>query len=78
MGREGSETFRLLSKPAFHGKRFGGECLFKIPEGGAHRIYCLERSGEADDGEFKALVEHHKLTGLEFTLVWTDEAIQMT
>ena len=36
------------------------------------RIYCLERSGDPYDGEFKALVEEHDLTGLEFELIWSD------
>jgi hypothetical protein len=65
--------FKLLGKPAFFGERFGEESLFKIPQNGASNIYCLERSGEADDGEFKAIVEKHGLTGLEFELVWSDE-----
>jgi hypothetical protein len=36
-------------------------------------MYCVEFTGDPDDGEFKAVVEHHGLTGLEFELVWTDE-----
>jgi len=64
---------RMLKKPSFIASRFGEETLFKIPEDRGTRIYCAEFSGDPDDGEFKADVEHHKLTGLEFKLVWSDE-----
>lgn len=68
----GSDTeFRKLIKPSFIEKRFGEESLFKFPEDGGTRIYCLERTGEPEDGEFKAVVEQHGLTGLGFELVWT-------
>ena len=30
-------------------------------------------SARVSDGEFKALVEKHGLTGLEFKLIWTEE-----
>ena len=64
---------RQLLKPSFIEARFGEESIFKIPEDRGARMYCLECSGDADDGEFKAVVEHHGLTGLEFELVWDDE-----
>ena len=68
---------KLLDKPAFLPDRFGEHTsLFKIPEGSGLKIYCLERSGDVYDGEFKALVEHHRLTGLEFELIWTDRKVK--
>ena len=36
-------------------------------------MYCVEFTGDPDDGEFKAVVEHHNLTGLTFEAIWTDE-----
>jgi hypothetical protein len=69
----GGPAFRSLVTPAFRSERFGEHTsLFKIPEDYGLTIYCLERSGDVYDGEFKALVEHHGLTGLEFELIWTD------
>lgn len=62
---------RLLIRPSFIAERLGEESLFKIPEDCYVGNYCLERSGDPDDGEFKALVEHHRLTGLEFKEVWS-------
>lgn len=62
-----------LKKPAFHAAKIGAEVtLFKVPENFGGRIYCVERTGRAEDGEFKALVEQHGLKGLEFKLVWSD------
>lgn len=68
--------FRTLEQPAFYPQRFGEECLFKIAEDGGSVIYCLERTGDALDGEFKAVVEECGLKGLEFRLVWTNEKRQ--
>ncbi len=65
--------FQRLERPAFLASRFEDETLFKIEEDAGCNMYCLERTGEADDGEFKALVEHHKLTGLAFELIWTKQ-----
>ncbi len=64
---------RIIERPAFVARRFGEECLFKIPEDGAGAIYALERTGVAAYGEFKAVVEQHKLMGLAFKLIWSDE-----
>jgi hypothetical protein len=64
---------RMLCRPAFISARFGEETIFKIPQDRGARMYCAEFSGDPDAGEFKAVVEHSGLTGLEFTLVWTDE-----
>jgi hypothetical protein len=63
---------RLLERPAFHAGRFGEESLFKIPDDNGASMFCLERTGDPDDGEFKAVVESAGLTGLEFKLVWSD------
>lgn len=68
----GHKEFAEPRKPAFHADRFGEESLFKFSESIAG-IYCLERTGDPDDGEFKALVERHGLTGLLFEEIWTDD-----
>jgi hypothetical protein len=68
-----TETFTVLEKPAFNPERFGEETLFKIPEDAGVSTYCLERSGDPDDGEFKALVERQGLTGLQFEFIWSDD-----
>ena len=70
IGKTGSH--RILERPAFLAERFGEESIFKIPDNNGSPIYCLERSGDPDDGEFKALVEKHGLTGLEFELIWSN------
>ncbi len=62
---------RVLVRPSFIPERLGEDSLFKIAEDGATYVYCVERTGDPEDGEFKAIVEHHKLTGLGFDLVWT-------
>jgi hypothetical protein len=64
---------RMLKKPVFIASRFGEETIFKIREDRGTRMYCVEFTDDPDDGEFKAVVEHHKLTGLSFELVWTAE-----
>jgi len=64
---------QILRRPAFVAARFGEETIFKIREDRGARMYCVEFTGDPDDGEFKAVVEHNGLTGLEFELVWTDE-----
>lgn len=69
----GGPGHKALRVPAFHGDRIGTDVsLFKIPQNFGGSIYCVERTGEPEGGEFKALVEHHGLTGLEFKLVWSD------
>jgi hypothetical protein len=71
--RDVGGKYKALETPAFRRDRFGEHTsLFKIPDDYGLRIYCLERSGDPYDGEFKALVEEHGLTGLEFELIWTD------
>lgn len=64
---------RQMDRPAFFASRFGEESVFKIPEDRATLVYCVERTGDPDDGEFKAVVESNGLTGLKFEMVWTDE-----
>src|SRR3954467_15729647 len=56
-------TDRILERPAFISSRFGEECIFKIPEDRGASMYCAEFTGDPDDGEFKAVVESHGLTG---------------
>lgn len=63
---------RQMDRPAFFASRFGEESVFKILEDRATALYCVERTGDADDGEFKAVVESSGLTGIKFELVWTD------
>ena len=64
---------RCLHVPAFRGDYIGTLLkLFKIPEDHGLGIYCIERTGDPKDHEFKALVDRHRLTGLRFNLVWTD------
>ena len=71
--RDVGGKYKTLETPAFRRDRFGEHTsLFKIPDDYGLRIHCLERSGDPYDGEFKALVEEHGLTGLEFELIWTD------
>ncbi len=69
---------RIMEQPAFFASRFGEEVIFKIPEDRATLMYCAERTSDPEDGEFKALVERHGLTGLEFELVWSDEKVNST
>jgi len=69
IGKTGNH--RILEKPAFIAERFGEESIFKIPDNNGGPIYCLERTGDPDDGEFKAVVEKHGLTGLDFELIWS-------
>jgi hypothetical protein len=64
-------THKTLMAPAFHAKKIPADVqLFKTPQ--VSGIYCVERTGRAEDGEFKALVDQHQLTGLEFKLMWSD------
>jgi hypothetical protein len=55
----------------FHPNRFGESTLFRIPENRA-LAFCYERESDPET-EFKAAVEHAKLTGLEFVAIWTDK-----
>jgi hypothetical protein len=61
----------LLEKPAFISSRFGEETIFKIQEDRGSSMYCIELLNSWEDGEFKAIVEHFRLTGLTFELVWS-------
>jgi hypothetical protein len=63
---------KRLVKPVFVPGRFGEETLFKLSENFGLKIYCLERNADPGDREFKALVDQHRLTGLEFEPVWSD------
>src|SRR5688572_1890236 len=66
--------WKTLRRPAFRPEKIGDQSLFKLREDFGLKIYCVERTGNPDDGEFKALVDSHRFTGLEFQLVWTDDA----
>ena len=66
-------AYKDLVMPAFRAERFGEESVFKFADVGAGTMYCLERTGDAEDGEFKALVERERLTGIDFKLVWDSE-----
>jgi hypothetical protein len=65
--------YKELIKPAFVPERFGEPTVFKIQEDAGVNLYCVQRTGDSEDSEFKALVGHHGLTGLEFELAWSDE-----
>jgi hypothetical protein len=62
-----------IEVPAFRKNRFGKAKLFKYPLRGMVGIYVVERTGDYRDGELKALVEHHGITGLRFDLLWSDK-----
>jgi hypothetical protein len=53
----------------FHPDRFAESTLFKIPEMHKSTVLCIEREDDPET-EFKAAVEHHKLTGLAFKELW--------
>jgi len=63
---------RRIEVPAFQPKRLKKTYLFKYPEG-MSSIYLVERAGNHGDSEFKALFEHHGLTGLYFDLLWSEK-----
>lgn len=64
-------THSVLMAPAFHANKIPADVqLFKMPQESG--IYCVERTGRAEDGEFKALVDRHGFTGLQFKLMWSD------
>jgi hypothetical protein len=66
-------SFRRLTQPAFRADKIARDVsLFKLPQNHGNAIYCVERTANPADGEFKALVEEQCLTGLEFELIWTD------
>lgn len=58
----------LLAEPAFDIRKVENKTIFKIPENS--EIYCAEDSTGSSRKAFKALVEHHKLSGLRFELAW--------
>ena len=61
-----------IDVPSFHPERFKDVTLFLLPPRQLPGLYVVERTGNPRDGEFKALVEQHDLTGLRFDLLWSD------
>jgi len=57
---------------AFIPARMDEPSLFKLQEDRFNRIYCVERERDPET-EFKAAVEKHKLKGILFDLLWSDE-----
>lgn len=64
---------RTLKGPVFVPRKIGKETIFKLSEGTGIDIYCAERTGKPEASEFKALVEHHGLTGLRFDFAWSEK-----
>lgn len=62
----------LPLKYVFHPNRLDESSIFKIPETCKGEILVLERENDPET-EFKAAVEHHRLTGLIFKELWSDE-----
>ena len=62
---------RVISEHVFWAERIGDDCIFKLLEEGAVHMYCIERTRNPYDGEFKALVEVEGLAGLAFKKVWS-------
>ncbi len=62
-----------IAVPSFFAERLEKATLFKV-QGlwSLSRLFCAEHTGDYRDGEFKAQVEHHGLTGLRFDLLWSD------
>jgi hypothetical protein len=67
----GKKSPKMLTRPSFIPERLGEETLFKIPDDCYVGNYCLERTGDPEEGEFKAIVEQHHLKGLEFEEIWS-------
>jgi hypothetical protein len=55
---------KLLVRPFFRAERLPASTLFKSAHSWGH-FFCVEYSGDPKE-EFKACVEHEKLTGLLF------------
>jgi hypothetical protein len=69
--RDSTRGHASILKHAFWAERISDDCLFKILDEGAIELYCVERSGDPYDDEFKALVEADGLSGLAFKRVWS-------
>lgn len=66
----GSKRLNIDAGYHFRPERFSESSLFRLPETSRQtRIYCLERSGDAEE-DFKAAVEKAGLKGLKFTPLW--------
>jgi len=71
--KQGYVTFRSMVAPAFDPRKVGKETIFKIPDDWGMEIYCAELTANPAKNEFKALVEHHKLSGFEFEFAWSEK-----
>ena len=72
---EPAETARgVRVAPAFQTKPIAKLSVFKLSEESGRTIYSVERTGNPSNGEFKALVEHHRLTGIKFDLAWSEKS----
>lgn len=67
----GAQVGRRIAKHSFWASRVGEDCHFKVPEEGAVEHYCIERTGDPYDDEFRAIVQAEGLTGLRFRKVWS-------
>lgn len=67
----GAQVRWRIAKHSFWASRIGDDCHFKVPEGGAVEHYCIERTGDPCDDEFRAIVLAEGLTGLRFRKVWS-------
>lgn len=67
------QQFRTLQGPVFVPRKIGRETIFKLSVGTSIQIYCAERTSDSGGKEFKALVEHHGLTGLRFDFAWSEK-----
>ena len=61
----------VIRGPAFRPNRLSKVSVF-LEQTRRGNPFCVERTGDHRDGEFKALVEKHGLTGLSFDLVWSE------
>jgi Immunity protein family (Imm11) len=60
-----------IVKFAFQADRIGEHTLFKLADVPVD-IFCVERTSDPEDEEFKALIEANELKGIRFELVWTN------
>jgi hypothetical protein len=59
-------------KYVFHPNRFSESSIFKIPETAKGEVLLVEGARDPEE-EFRALVEKHKLQGVLFEELWSDQ-----